>query len=101
MRFLKTHRILLPEQVVQEDAHGIHAHRFRPAEFLVDLDRIEGRRLPHLQLIDRRRGHVIAADQPWLLRVPGIRLLLRPAGGLRRGSSRAADCDQCCRGEGV
>jgi hypothetical protein len=78
-------RILLPEQVVQEDAHGIHAHRFRPAEFPVDLDRIEGRFLPHLQLVDRRLGHVIAANQPWLSRVPGIGPLLRPAGCLRRG----------------
>ena len=50
---LKPGCILLPEQVVQKDAHGVHAHRFRPSKFSFDLRRIEGGVLPHLQLINR------------------------------------------------
>ena len=28
--------VLLPEEVVEEDAHGVHADGFGPAEFAVD-----------------------------------------------------------------
>ena len=52
--------ILLPQQIVQEDAHGVHAQRFRPAQFLVDLLRIERVRLPHLQFVDGGGGNVVA-----------------------------------------
>ena len=49
---LETGRILLPEQIVQKDAHSVHAHRFGPGQFLIDLGWIERRLLPHLQLVD-------------------------------------------------
>src|SRR6202022_4440658 len=80
---LKTGGILLPEQVVQEDAHGVHAHRFSPSQFLFDLFGIKRRLLPHLQLVDRRLRNIITSNQPGLLRVPSIRLLLRPTWRLR------------------
>ena len=95
--FLKTGGILLPEQVVEEDAHGVHAHRFGPGEFLVDLFGIEGRLLPHLQLVDGGLRDVIAADQPGLLRVPRVGLLLGPARCLRRGCSRGKNSHNQCR----
>jgi hypothetical protein len=69
-------RILLPEQVVQEDAHGVHAQTFRPAQLLVDLLWIESLRLPHFQLVDCIRRNVVAAHQPGLLRIPAIGLSL-------------------------
>ena len=75
--------VLLPEQVVQEDAHRAHSQAFRPAQFLVDLSGIEGIRLPHFELIDRVGGDEIAADQPGLLLIPRLRLLLGPARFLR------------------
>ena len=76
---LEALRILLPQQIVQEDAHGVHAQRFRPAQFLVDLLRIEGLCLPHLQFVDRAGGNVVGAHQPGLLLIPGVGLLLGPA----------------------
>ncbi len=93
--FLKTCGILLPEQVVEKDPHRVHAHRLCPGEFGIDLGRVEGCLLPHFQLVDRRLGNVITANQPRLLRVPGVRFLLRPARGLRPCySSAQADHDQ-------
>src|SRR6266550_3189972 len=86
---LKTACILLPEQVVWKNAHGVHAHRFSPAQFFINFNRIESRLLPHLQLVDRRLGKVVTADQPRLLRVPGIGLLLRPTRGLGPQHTRA------------
>jgi len=50
--FLKASRVLLPEQIVQEHAHSVHAQGFGPAKFLLDLVRIERRFLPHFQLVD-------------------------------------------------
>jgi hypothetical protein len=91
---LETSRILLPQQVVQEDPHGIHSHRFRPSEFLVDLRRIEGLRLPHLELVNRRLGHVVAANQPRLSGVPGVCLRFRPTACLRRGDVGKSEPDQ-------
>ena len=35
----KSGGVLLPEQIVEKDAHGVHAHGFGPAEFFVDLRR--------------------------------------------------------------
>src|SRR5262245_20893218 len=82
-------RILLPEQVMQEDPHGIHSYRFGPAELFVDLERVERRLLPHFELVDRRLGYVVAPDQPGLARVPGICLLLRPARAVCAGATPA------------
>jgi hypothetical protein len=45
---------LLPQQIVQKDAHGIHAQALRPTQFLVDLLRIELGRLPHFEFVDSR-----------------------------------------------
>src|SRR5579862_794987 len=58
--------ILLPEQVMQEHAHGVHAQAFGPAEFLVDLLRIESGCLPHLEFVDRVGWYVVASHQPGL-----------------------------------
>src|SRR5262249_735974 len=79
--------VLLPKQIVQEHAHGVHAQGFSPAEFLIDLRRIEAVGLPHLELIDGRFRNVVTAHEPGLLRVPVIGLLFGPAGGLSKGNS--------------
>ncbi|HYV00650.1 MAG TPA: hypothetical protein VE977_17595 [Pyrinomonadaceae bacterium] len=63
---------------MKKDAHGIHAETFRPAKLQIDPFRIKGVGLPHLELIDRARWVVVAANEPRLLRVPVARLLLRP-----------------------
>src|SRR5579883_2043432 len=72
-------RVLLPNQVVQEYAHRVHADAFRPPKLLVDTIRVEAFGLPHLDLIDGGRGDEIRSHEPGLLRVPSISLLLRPA----------------------
>ena len=71
---------------MQEHAHGVHAQRFSPTEFLVDLRRIEGVGLPHLKLVYRAGGKVIAAHNPRLVLVPLVGFGLVPArsGRLRK-----------------
>src|ERR1700728_927326 len=79
-------RILLPEQVVKKDTHGVHADVFGPAELEVDALRVKGIGLPHFELIDGVVRQVVAADRPRLLGIPGIGLFFAPAcGGIRVG----------------
>jgi hypothetical protein len=49
-------RVLRPELVVQEHPHRVHPDALRQRQFPVDPRRVPGRRLPHLQLVDRRGG---------------------------------------------
>ena len=70
--------ILLPQQIVQKDPHGVHAQTLSPAQFLINFLRIESSRLPHFQFVDRGGGNEIAAHQPGLLLVPVVRFLLGP-----------------------
>ena len=72
-------RVLLPEQVVQEDAHGVHADGFGPAEFAIDGGGVEGVGLPHFQLVDGGGGKEVGAHRPGLLGVPGVGLGFGPA----------------------
>src|SRR6476661_3697504 len=85
---LETFRILLPEQVVQKDAHGVEAERLRPTEFGIDALGIKGRGLPHFQLIDGCGWNVVAADKPWLTGVPLVRGFLGPTRCLRMRTIR-------------
>jgi hypothetical protein len=78
----EAYRVLLPQKVVQKNPHRIHTQRLGPGELLFDLGRIERLLLPHLQLVHGRTGHVVAAHEPGLVRVPGVRLPFRPAGRL-------------------
>ena len=71
--------ILLPKQIMQENAHGIQPQRFRPAQFLINFCGIKSVRLPHFQLVDRRCGNEVAAHQPRLLLIPLVRGFRRPA----------------------
>src|SRR5439155_15009774 len=80
---LEAVRVLLPQQVVQEDAHRVETERLGPPELAVDARRIEGVGLPHFELVDRRRGNVVASDDPRLLCVPVAACLLGPALRLR------------------
>ena len=70
----------------------VEAERFCPAELAVDGARVERRRLPHLELIDRGAGNEVAADKPAGGIRPRARTLLRPdaAPELRR-----ADLGRC------
>ena len=93
----KTGSVLLPQQIVQKYAHGVHAHGFGPSEFLVDLRGIEGGFLPHLQFVDRRFRDIVAANEPGLLCVPIVSFLFGPACGLGEDGSGAKD--HCNQGE--
>ena len=75
---LESLRILLPEKVVQEDTHGIHADALSPAKLAVDRGRVEGIGLPHLEFVDRGGRKKIRAHRPGLRFVPGVGLLLCP-----------------------
>jgi hypothetical protein len=79
MRCLEAFRVLLPEKAVQEDAHGVHADGFSPAQFAIDGGRIKGIGLPHFKLVDGGGGQKIRADRPRLLRVPCVGLCFCPA----------------------
>src|SRR5579884_854583 len=76
---LESSGILLPKEIVKEDAHGVHADSFRPAKFTIDLRRIKSIGLPHLKLVDRRSRKKIASHQPWLVGIPIIGLRFSPA----------------------
>ena len=75
----KAFGILLPKEVVEEDAHGVHAEALGPAELEVDAFGIEGVGLPHFELIDGVGGNVVAADKPGLMSVPFVRLGFGPS----------------------
>src|SRR3974390_2629256 len=76
---LKALRVLLPQKVVEEDAHGVQADALGPTQFAVDGGLIEGVGLPHLEFVDRSGGEEVCADGPWLLRIPVVGLLFGPA----------------------
>jgi hypothetical protein len=82
---LEAFGILLPELVLQEDAHGIHADTLRHAEFFVVELRIPGCGLKHLQLIDGVGGDVVGSHQPRLLGVPLVRMFCAPTSRGFRG----------------
>ena len=48
-------------EIVQEDAHGVHAETLRPAELDIYPLWVEGGGLPHLELVDGVGGDVVAA----------------------------------------
>ncbi len=79
-------RVLLPEQIVQKDTDRVEAQTLGEGEFLVDGVEIEGFRLPHLQLVDGGAGDEVAPDEPGLVGVPVVGLLLGPAPGRLLGA---------------
>src|SRR6185369_8383436 len=70
--------ILLPEKVMQEDTHRVHAKALCPAQLAIDLLWVERFRLPHLQLVTGTCGDVVAPDQPRLLCVPTVCVISGP-----------------------
>ncbi len=84
--------ILLPELVLQEDAHGVHADALGHAELFVVQTRVEGGCLKHLELVDGVGRDVVGANEPGLLLIPGVGLCLGPA------MLRSIGCG-CGRGE--
>jgi len=78
---LEAWRVLLPKQIVEEHPHGVHAEPLRPPELEVDPLGIERGRLPHFELVDGVVGDVVAAKDPRLSGVPGLRLRHRPTLG--------------------
>ena len=92
--FFEAIRILLPYQVVQEYAHRIHPEALRPTQFPVDLRRVEALRLPHLEFVDGICRNVVAANQPGLLLIPGLCLLLGPTRTLRKQVKRELSNDK-------
>lgn len=68
--FLEALRILLPQQIMKEDAHRVHPRVLGPPKFLVNLGGIECLCLPHLEFVDGIGRNVIAANDPWLLVIP-------------------------------
>ncbi len=71
--------VLLPELILQEDAHGVHADGFGEGQLLVVELRVEGGGLKHLELVDGVGGDEVRAYEPGLLCVPGVGGLLGPS----------------------
>ena len=71
--------IVLPDEVLHEDAAGVEAQSRAPAEFAVDGLLVERFRRPELGGVGRRAGDVVEADDPRLLLAPGPGLVARPA----------------------
>ena len=97
MRCSKPFRILLPEQVVQKDAHSVHAQTFGPTKFAID-PRDRTSRPATFQAHCRRRMEQSWRRQARLLLVPLIGLILGPARFLRlekaaKGKKQAANQD--------
>src|SRR5690349_19986939 len=90
---LTTLRLMLPQQIVQKDAHRIHAETFSPTESEIDPLWIERVGLPHLELIGRGSRVVVTTDDPRLLRIPVARLLLRPSLLRHEGDRKNNDRD--------
>ena len=76
---LKSLWILLPEKVVEEDAHGVHTDALGPSQFAVDRGWIERVGLPHLEFVDCCGGQKICAHGPWLVGIPFVGLRFGPA----------------------
>src|SRR5262245_10288865 len=70
---------LLPQEVVEEDPHAVEAEPGRIAELPIEDLGIEAVRLPHLELVDRRRGSEVRTHEEWVLPVPGPGFLRREA----------------------
>ena len=67
IRFLETGGVLLPEQVMQEHPHRIHAEPLRPAQFLIDLLRIKAAGLPHPSSLIALDGiKLLPTNQGWV-----------------------------------
>src|SRR5271165_1360578 len=61
-------RILFPNEVMQEDAHSVHADGLGPAQLAVNRCGVEGISLPHFKLIDGGGWKEVGSYRPGLLR---------------------------------
>ena len=78
--------ILLPHQVMQEDAHGVHPDVLSPTELFVNLRSVERRRLPYLQLVDCVFRDIVAPDRRRM--IPIASLVIAFSGSLPAQTSR-------------
>ena len=83
--------ILLPQQIVQEHSHRVHADALRPAQLQVNPFGVERVGLPHLKLVDRGGWGVVGADQPGLFFIPGVGTRGGPTAGRLRDRSPGED----------
>lgn len=85
-----------PQLIVKEHAHGVHPDPLGHAELAGDTACVVGSRLEHLELVDRRGGDIVRAEQPALSLVPGVGAVSRPS---TRRSGDGGDLGQCrgCR----
>src|SRR3954467_11456359 len=60
----KPRGVLLPEQMMQEHAHGVETELLGPTQLAIDRGWIERRLLPHLELVDRGTRREVAAHEP-------------------------------------
>ena len=78
-------RVLLPEQVMQEDPDAVEAQALGPAELAVDRGQVEGVGLPHLELVDRRARARSCSRRARDVPRPGLGPRDRPGAWLRGG----------------
>jgi hypothetical protein len=78
---LETVRIRLVREIVKKDSGEGEPGLLHQPKFAVDRDRIEGFRLPHLELVDRSARDEIASGRPPLFLCPIVRLVQAPLAG--------------------
>ncbi|BDB45626.1 hypothetical protein IWGMT90018_60720 [Mycobacterium kiyosense] len=78
--------VLSPQLVVQEHPHRVEPVEARSAQLAVDAGGIVGAGLKHLELIDRRRGRVVAPDEPTLRLIPVVGTVGRPPARVGAGA---------------
>lgn len=94
---LETGRVLGPQQVVEEDSHGVEPVKPRKAQLVVDAPGIVCAWLEHLELVDGVRGDVVCTDEPAVRLIPAMCAVGRPPAWFSGGGPRRLAQHRACR----
>src|SRR6185369_4785995 len=56
--------VLVPKEIVKENAHTVEAKLLGVAQFAIDRNGVKGVSLPHLELVDRGAGREVTPNEP-------------------------------------
>ena len=90
-------RIFFPRQVMQKDPDAGKAQALGPTELAVDRGQVKRIGLPHLELVDRRAGREITADEPGMFTSPCLGPRDRPGAWLGGGRGNQGWSEDSCQ----